>query len=73
MEDTDAFDHSAKFAPKAGFKQQKPPPERARDRTLDQPHGGDDEQHDDRRFHPRVRLEFLTLEGKEDPLPWLNR
>jgi hypothetical protein len=25
------------------------------------------------RFHPCVRLEFPTYDGKEDPLPWLNR
>jgi hypothetical protein len=27
----------------------------------------------DSRFHPRVRLEFPSFDGKEDPLPWLNR
>jgi hypothetical protein len=27
----------------------------------------------DTRFHPRARLEFPTYDGKEDPLPWLNR
>ena len=24
-------------------------------------------------FHPRAKLEFPTYDGKEDPLPWLNR
>ena len=24
-------------------------------------------------FHPRVRLKFPSYDGKEDPLPWLNR
>ena len=24
-------------------------------------------------FHPRAKLEFPTFDGKEDPLPWLNR
>jgi len=27
----------------------------------------------DSHFHPRVHLEFPTFDGKEDPLPWLNR
>ena len=27
----------------------------------------------DPRFHPRARIEFPTFDGKEDPLPWLNR
>jgi hypothetical protein len=33
--------------------------------------GGD--HHDDSCFRPRVRLEFPCFDGKEDPLPWLNR
>jgi hypothetical protein len=72
-EDADASDHSANFAPKAGSKQHKPPPECTRDWTLDQSRGGDEDQNDDNRFHPRVCLEFPTFDGKEEPLPWLNR
>ena len=33
----------------------------------------DDDGDDDPRFHPRARIEFPTFDGKEDPLPWLNR
>ncbi|KAG8082061.1 hypothetical protein GUJ93_ZPchr0014g46798 [Zizania palustris] len=53
----------------------RPPP---RDRFHQLPpkhgHGQYDEEEDapDSRFHPRVRLEFSSFDGKEDPLPWLN-
>ncbi|CAL4900547.1 unnamed protein product [Urochloa decumbens] len=33
----------------------------------------DDEDDVDARFHPRARIEFPSFDGKEDPLPWLNR
>ncbi|KAG8052947.1 hypothetical protein GUJ93_ZPchr0001g32067 [Zizania palustris] len=60
-----------------------PPPENdrspPRDRFRQPPreHGrrpyDDEEDAPDSRFHPRVRLEFPSFDGKEDPLPWLNR
>jgi hypothetical protein len=57
-DDGDASAHSA--APKPG-----PPPYQYRH--------ADDNNHDDSRFHPCVRLEFRTFDGKDDSLPWLNR
>jgi hypothetical protein len=54
-----------------------PPPPPPKDRYGPPPyaHRGpyDDDDDFDNRFHPRVRLEFLSFDGKEDPLPWLNR
>lgn len=32
----------------------------------------EEDDYNDTRFHP-TRLEFPTFNGKEDPLPWLNR
>ncbi|CAO2204471.1 unnamed protein product [Urochloa humidicola] len=46
-----------------------PPPHRHRRGPLDD----DDDDSADPRFHPRARIEFPTFDGKEDPLPWLNR
>jgi hypothetical protein len=43
-----------------------------REQFVDHQEAGGDH-HDDSRFHPRVRLEFPCFDGKEDPLPWLNR
>jgi hypothetical protein len=33
----------------------------------------DEDDFTDNRFHPHIRLEFPSFDGKEDPLPWLNR
>ena len=33
----------------------------------------DEDDDNDSRFHPRVRLDFPTFDGKDDPLPWINR
>ncbi|WVZ63767.1 LOW QUALITY PROTEIN: hypothetical protein U9M48_013374 [Paspalum notatum var. saurae] len=33
----------------------------------------DDDAARDPRFHPRAKLDFPLYDGKEDPLPWLNR
>ncbi|KAG8089613.1 hypothetical protein GUJ93_ZPchr0011g27982 [Zizania palustris] len=52
------------------------PPPRDRFRQLPPEHErgpyDDEEDAPDSRFHPRVRLEFLSFNGKEDSLPWLN-
>ncbi|KAG2541920.1 hypothetical protein PVAP13_9NG663828 [Panicum virgatum] len=37
------------------------------------PHRDAEDDDGDPRFHPRARIEFPTFDGKEDPLPWLNR
>jgi hypothetical protein len=44
-----------------------PPPESGRGQY------DDEDDFTDNRFHLRVRLEFPSFDGKEDPLPWLNR
>jgi hypothetical protein len=66
---TDEGDTSVGNPPKPGLPRDhtRPPPEKPRDGR------GDEDAYDDSRFHSRVRLEFPTFDGKDDPLPWLNR
>jgi hypothetical protein len=81
IDDDDSTAHFPGEKPKQGVKPNQkqpfqPPP---KDRTArPPPHRGrgsydEDEDAHDSRFHPRVRLEFPTFDGKEDPLTWLNR
>jgi hypothetical protein len=58
----------AGFPPPPPDKTHGPPPERPFETR-----GAYDDNPNDNRFHPRVRLEFLSFDGKEDPLPWPNR
>jgi hypothetical protein len=74
-EDGDVSAHSV--APKPGLppEQHRPPSKQHRlppDQYRPYLHA-DDNNHDDNRFHPHVRLEFPTFDGKDDPLPWLKR
>jgi hypothetical protein len=72
--DATARENSIHQSPNIGFPP--PPPDKTRGPPPERPfemRGFQDDHLDDSRFHPRVRLEFLSFDGKDDPLPWLNR
>jgi hypothetical protein len=80
LEETSDANHSSE-PPKKGSRPLPPPDPKPqplpKDRFGPPPNfsrGAYEEEEDfsNSRFHPRVRLEFPTFDGKEDPLPWLN-